>query len=231
MSGTVAPLSSLLSSLAALPPTTPHGLIVDEAHSTGVFPAETGLGLLHHHSLATHPSLLAHVHTFGKAYNSHGAVVLSPPATSQTLLPYLINYARPLIYSTSLPPSHTEHLLTLHQHITSPECTPRRRKLFENIRHFTTSFNLHLANSPLTLLDSAAEGPIQSILVPGGAGPTIALSTQLAQHDLKLYPIRYPTVAAGDERLRVIIHAGNTTEEIDLLISSLVAEASLVYKP
>ena len=46
----------------------------------------------HHH----HPALLAAVHTFGKAIGGHGAAVLG----SATLKAYLLNYARPLIYST-----------------------------------------------------------------------------------------------------------------------------------
>jgi len=41
----------------------------------------------------------ARLHTFGKALGCHGAIVLGSPA----LCSYLVNYARPLIYSTSLP--------------------------------------------------------------------------------------------------------------------------------
>lgn len=50
-------------------------------------------------NLEAHPALLAGMHSFGKAFGAHGAVVVG----SATLKEFLVNYARPLIYSTSLP--------------------------------------------------------------------------------------------------------------------------------
>lgn len=49
--------------------------------------------------LEAHPALLAGMHSFGKAFGAHGAAVVG----SSTLKEFLVNYARPLIYSTSLP--------------------------------------------------------------------------------------------------------------------------------
>lgn len=49
--------------------------------------------------LEAHPALLAGMHSFGKALGVHGAVVVG----SVTLKEFLVNYARPFIYSTSLP--------------------------------------------------------------------------------------------------------------------------------
>lgn len=66
--------------------------------STGVF-GEQGRGLLSALNLEAHPALLAGMHSFGKAFGAHGAVVVG----SATLKDFLVNYARPLIYSTSLP--------------------------------------------------------------------------------------------------------------------------------
>lgn len=50
-------------------------------------------------SLEAHPALLAGMYSFGKAFGAHGAAVIG----SSTLKEFLVNYARPLIYSTSLP--------------------------------------------------------------------------------------------------------------------------------
>lgn len=57
--------------------------------------------------LEAHPALLAGMHSFGKAFGAHGAVIVG----SSTLKEFLVNYARPLIYSTSLPLDRRDALL------------------------------------------------------------------------------------------------------------------------
>ena len=73
-------------------------LIVDEAHSIGVY-GNQGEGLVQHLGLQDH--VFAQVITFGKALGCHGAVVLC----NEDLYSYLVNFARSLIYTTALPPS------------------------------------------------------------------------------------------------------------------------------
>lgn len=75
-----------------------HRLVNCDGGSTGVF-GQQGRGLVSALNLEAHPALLASMHSFGKAFGAHGAVVVG----SATLREFLINYARPLIYSTSLP--------------------------------------------------------------------------------------------------------------------------------
>ncbi|KAJ1569976.1 hypothetical protein HK096_007598 [Nowakowskiella sp. JEL0078] len=70
-------------------------IIVDEAHATGTF-GEQGRGLVC--DLGLEKYIFARLHTFGKAMGNHGAVILG----STILRDYLINYARPIIYSTFL---------------------------------------------------------------------------------------------------------------------------------
>ena len=70
-------------------------LIVDEAHATGII-GEKGEGLVQH--LDLQQKCFATLHTFGKACGCHGAVILG----SKQLKKYLINFARPFIYSTAL---------------------------------------------------------------------------------------------------------------------------------
>ena len=69
-------------------------LIVDEAHSNGVFGSK-GKGLLQ--ELNLEKEVFARVHTFGKALGCHGAVVLG----ASELRDYLINFSRPFIYTTA----------------------------------------------------------------------------------------------------------------------------------
>lgn len=72
--------------------------MLHSARSTGIF-GEEGRGLVSALHLESHPALLAGMHSFGKALGVHGAVVVG----SATLREFLVNYARPLIYSTALP--------------------------------------------------------------------------------------------------------------------------------
>ena len=71
-------------------------LILDEAHSNGLY-GEKGEGLAV--ALGLEKRIFARLLTFGKAAGCHGAGI----AGSKTLKEYLVNYARPFIYTTSLP--------------------------------------------------------------------------------------------------------------------------------
>ena len=93
MDGDIAPLREIVELLKN---TLPHGnghLIVDEAHSTGIF-GRHGRGLVS--ELDLEDQVLVKLHTFGKALACNGAILLCSPLIRQ----YLINYARPLIYTT-----------------------------------------------------------------------------------------------------------------------------------
>ncbi|KAK2805698.1 hypothetical protein FQN51_009201 [Onygenales sp. PD_10] len=95
MDGDFAPIVELLETLETLLPNGNGHMIVDEAHSTGVF-GPRGSGIVQ--ELEVQNRVLIRLHTFGKALASHGAIVLCSPLTRE----YLINYARSLIYTTSL---------------------------------------------------------------------------------------------------------------------------------
>lgn len=95
MDGDLAPLKEIVNLVETALPFKNGHIIVDEAHSTGVLgPCGRGLvcelGLEHH--------IFARLHTFGKALACTGAILLCSPVVRH----YLINYARPLIYTTFL---------------------------------------------------------------------------------------------------------------------------------
>ncbi|KAK9483590.1 pyridoxal phosphate-dependent transferase [Lipomyces starkeyi] len=93
MDGDVAPLVDIVRCVDELLPKKNGYVIVDEAHATGVIGAR-GAGLVC--ELGLENRVFARVHTFGKALSCNGAIILCSEITKQ----YLINYARPLIYST-----------------------------------------------------------------------------------------------------------------------------------
>lgn len=95
MDGDIAPISKVVDLVEEMLPLRNAYVIVDEAHSTGVF-GPNGRGIVN--ELGLEDRIFARVHTFGKALACNGAVVLC----SGLVREYLINYARSLIYTTAM---------------------------------------------------------------------------------------------------------------------------------
>lgn len=208
MDGDFAPLASLTElceKYGAL-------LIVDEAHATGVI-GPKGAGLTQDRGLADR--VFARVHTFGKALGCHGAAVLG----SQILRDHLINFARPLIYSTALPPSAWQSIREAYAEIEKAD--DRRVLLQKHIRHFRTEAQrLKIPG----LLD--ASGPIQGIVIAGNKNVR-AVSSLAQEEGFDVRPILSPTVPRGTERLRICLHSYNTETEITGLLSFLTKQISI----
>ncbi len=168
-------------------------LIVDEAHATGVF-GTNGEGLCQELGI----SPFAKIHTFGKALGAHGAAIVG----SQTLKDYLINFARPFIYTTALPP---HSIALIQQAYNALHHCSERKQLLENINLFKANFQ-----HP-QLIESSA--PIQCVVV-GGNEKTKSVAQNLQEKGMDLRPILHPTVATGTERIRICLHSFNTSEEI-----------------
>ncbi|CAO3630188.1 unnamed protein product [Cunninghamella echinulata] len=113
MDGDIAPVKEIVNLLRSFWPDGENGfLIVDEAHATGVY-GENGRGIVS--QLGLENMVFARLHTFSKALASNGAVILG----SETLRQYLINYARPLIYSTFMPFSSLALIQTAYRQLES----------------------------------------------------------------------------------------------------------------
>jgi 8-amino-7-oxononanoate synthase len=178
-------------------------LVVDEAHATGVV-GPKGEGLVQEKGLQG--ACFARIHTFGKALGCHGAIVLG----SEPLRDYLINFSRAFIYTTALP--ETSVLAIQASYALFPHCHNERERLHHLVGHFReASFRLEKINS---------HTPIQAVIVPGNEAVK-KLAAQLQSAGLDIRPILYPTVPRGSERLRIVLHAFNTTEELDRLVAGL----------
>ena len=178
-------------------------LIIDEAHATGVI-GSRGEGLVQSSELENR--IFARVHTFGKACGVHGAVILG----SQNLRDYLINFARPFIYSTALPEE------TISRIRKSYEIFPLLDKDRENLRLLVNQFQ----NASLVFERLNSMTPIQGIVIPGNEKVKL-VAEQLQRGGLDVRPIIYPTVPKGRERLRIVLHAFNTQQEVQCLVKSL----------
>lgn len=178
-------------------------LIIDEAHATGVT-GERGEGLVQH--LGMEQSVFARVHTFGKACGCHGAVVLG----SATLKEYLVNFARSFVYTTALPPQTVAAIQNSYS--VFPLMHEERAHLNKLISQFRTVPVAYEKIDSLT--------PIQGVVVPGNENVK-ALAEKLQSNGFDVRPILYPTVPKGKERLRIVIHAFNTEEELAELLALL----------
>jgi 8-amino-7-oxononanoate synthase len=177
-------------------------LIVDEAHSVGVF-GEKGEGLVVQYALEK--SVFARVVTFGKAMGCHGAAVLG----NQQLRDYLINYSRSFIYTTALPLPSIQVIKNAHSFLSKNiDRKERLKNLIEHFKLSVSSLKLEMINS-----DSA----IHCIIINGN-DKVKELSTSIQNKGFDVRPILYPTVPKGKERIRICLHTFNTKEQIDDLI-------------
>jgi 8-amino-7-oxononanoate synthase len=178
-------------------------LIVDEAHATAVIGAR-GEGLVQ--ALGLQKECFARVHTFGKAVGCHGAIVLG----SHKLRDFLINFSRPLIYTTALP--ETSIMAIRIAYGLFPGMDKERDHLQSLIDRFQAA--------PLAWQKLISRTPIQVVIVPGNrAVRDLAAKLQTAGLDVR--PILYPSVPRGSERLRIVLHSFNMLDEVGRLIAVL----------
>lgn len=189
MDGDKAPLKEI----AELCEQTGAYLIVDEAHSTGIY-GEKGEGLCS--ELGVKP--FAKVHTFGKAMGSHGAAIVGPDVLRQ----YLVNFSRSFIYTTALPPQSIAKVFEAYKWLESCE---ERAALKENIQLFKENFTSQ------NLIES--DSPIQCVVI-GGNDECKSIAEDIQKANLDVRPILHPTVAEGSERIRICLHSYNLKEEI-----------------
>ena len=192
-----------LGSLVALCARFGARLIVDEAHATGVL-GPAGKGLVVARDL--HDHVFARVHTFGKAMGVHGAAILG----SADLREYLINFARPFIYTTALPPSSMVAIQLAYEHLGAhPEHVAELHQL---IRVFKQRFQFEGA-----IISNSA---IQGLKVPG-ASASVHLASRLQEEGFAVKAMRHPTVPEGQERLRICLHRHNSITDIDRLVQTI----------
>lgn len=182
-------------------------LIVDEAHTLGVF-GEKGEGLAQY--LQLHNRIFARIMTFGKGLGCHGAVVLGSPELKE----YLVNFARSFIYTTGLSPHSVATILIAYQNLEIEKETID--KLRQNIVFFNQQKNL-LGLKPMFVRSKSA---IQSAIIPGNENVK-RIAQQLQDKGFDVKAILSPTVPEGQERLRFCIHSFNSQEEISQLLELL----------
>lgn len=200
MDGDLAPLAQL----ADLAERFEAMLMVDEAHATGVFGAH-GRGVAEH--LGLESRIPIRVGTLSKALGSIGGFV----AGSRLLIDWLVNTARPFIFSTAMPAAVCAAGL---EALKIVQNEPQRRE--------------HLLARASLLRDRLREqggnvGRSQSQIIPvivGTPDRATALSLALRDRGLFVPAIRPPTVPDGESCLRISLTYGHSEEMIELLVQT-----------
>ena len=178
-----------------------HGAImmVDDAHSSGVL-GRNGRGTIDHFNL--HGRVDIQVGTLSKAIGVLGGYVCG----TKDLIEFLYHRARPFLFSTSHPPSVAASCIAAFEIL---EDEPERiGQLWANTRYFKQG-----------LVDAGfdtgiSETPITPVIVGEGAR-AFQLSDGLFQEGVLATGIAFPTVAKDKARVRTIVNATHTTEQLD----------------
>lgn len=195
MDGDIAPLPDLVAAAEA------YGAImmVDDAHASGVV-GRQGRGTVDHFDL--HGRVHVQVGTLSKAFAGLGGYV----AGSRTLADYLIHRARPLLFSTSHPPSVAASALAAVRLV--QEDDRLIAQLWENTAFFKEGLKR------LGFDTGISETPITPVII-GDEAKAMALSDRLFDLGVFALGIAFPTVPRGRARVRTIVTAGHTRAHLE----------------
>ncbi len=205
MDGDIAPLPDLVAAAEQ------HGAImmVDDAHASGVL-GRSGRGTIDHYDL--HGRVHVQVGTLSKAIGVLGGYICG----SRDLIEYLYHRGRPFLFSTSHPPAVAAACIAAFDLLESePE---RVEQLWSNTRHFKQG----LADAGLDT--GSSETPITPIMV-GEASAAHAFSDQLFERGVFATGIGFPTVPKGKARVRTIVSAAHTIEQLDRALDIIASTA------
>ena len=177
-------------------------MMVDDAHASGVFGAN-GRGTIDH--FGVHGRVDVQVGTLSKAVGALGGYV----AGSRSLIEFLYHRARPFLFSTSHPPSVAASCLAaLDVLLEEPEIIDR---LWENTRFFKAGLQSLGFNTGIS------ESPITPVIVGDGA-LAMRLSDRLFEEGVFAQGIAFPTVARDKARVRTIVTATHTRDDLQFAL-------------
>jgi glycine C-acetyltransferase len=203
MDGDIAPLPAI----AAL--AKEHGAImmVDDAHSSGVL-GKNGRGTIDHYGI--HGQVDIQVGTLSKAIGVLGGYVCG----SKSLIEYLYHRARPFLFSTSHPPAVAAACIAAFEVL---EQEPERiERLWSNTKRFKAGL------ARLGFDTGISETPITPIIV-GDSEAAIRFSGRLFEEGVFATSVVFPTVALDQARLRTIVTAALTDDQLDRALEAFAS--------
>jgi glycine C-acetyltransferase len=179
-------------------------MMVDDAHASGVF-GRNGRGTVDHYGM--HGRVDIQVGTLSKAIGALGGYV----AGTRDFIEFLHHRARPFLFSTSHPPAVTAACLAaLDVLLEEPAIIDR---LWENTRFFKAGL------AGLGFDTGVSESPITPVIAGEGA-LAMRLSDRLFEEGVFAQGIAFPTVARDKARVRTIVTATHTREELQFALDA-----------
>jgi len=185
-------------------------MMVDDAHASGVL-GRQGRGTVDHFD--QHGRVDIQVGTLSKAIGALGGYVCG----TRDLIEFLYHRGRPFLFSTSHPPSVAATCIAAFDVLqTEPQWMGQ---LWENTKYFKNElgllgFNIGGKNTP------ASETPITPIII-GDGKTTMEFSRELFKQGVLGTGIAFPTVPEGKARIRTIMTATHTREQLDQALATL----------
>jgi len=177
-------------------------MMVDDAHASGVFGAN-GRGTVDHFGM--HGRVDIQVGTLSKAIGALGGYV----AGSKTLIEYLYHRARPFLFSTSHPPAVAAAC------IAAIDVLEQEPQIIDRLWENTTFFKNGL--QALGFATGASQSPITPVIVGDGA-LAMRLSDRLFEEGVFAQGIAFPTVPRDKARVRTIVTATHTRDELQFAL-------------
>jgi glycine C-acetyltransferase len=203
MDGDLGPLPALCDLAEA----TGYIMMVDDAHASGVF-GKNGRGTIDH--FGVHGRVDVQVGTLSKAIGALGGYV----AGSSDLIEFLYHRARPFLFSTSHPPAVVAACIAaIDVLLEEPEIIDR---LWENTRFFKKGLQ------DLGFDTGMSDSPITPVIV-GEGSKAMLLSDKLFGRGVFAQGIAFPTVARGKARVRTIVTATHTRDDLQYALDAFAA--------
>jgi 8-amino-7-oxononanoate synthase len=177
-------------------------LMVDEAHATGLY-GKSRRGLAE--ECVVDKQIEIQMGTLGKAFGAAGGYICG----SRPLIDYLINRARPFIFSTAPVPAAAAAAAAGVGLVQSAAGEERRTRLWANI----SALSRHI--------DS--EGSAIMPMMIGDEGKSMHIATALMNQGIFIPAVRFPTVARGQARLRLTMTAAHSRADVEQLLAVLRA--------
>jgi glycine C-acetyltransferase len=179
---------------------------IDDAHGSGVL-GKNGRGTIDHFHLHKEVDII--VGTLSKAIGSIGGYV----AGSEDMYDWINHRARPILFSTALPPACVAASLEAIKIL--QETDEYSNKLWENTKYFQKQ----MQNNGFDI--GQTQTPITPIII-GEEAKALLVSKKLLENGIYASPIVFPTVAKNKARIRCMISSTHNKEQLDKVIQAFI---------
>ncbi|PLB49643.1 aminotransferase [Aspergillus steynii IBT 23096] len=229
MDGDAAPIHGIVAAAREALPSGNYLCAIDEAHSNGLV-GPNGSGFVCHFGLEKEFPI--RLNTCGKALGSTGAIILC----NETIKSALINYARNMVFSTAPSFLCAAGVRAGYELAASAEGEKRRQLVQQKVRYFyrlltdnpkwrqASRCGIVRLPTEKTWATRPLQSPIIALIAPMVEADSLAEHLRMGKYWVNV--VHFPTVPRGMDRVRMVIHAHNTKEEIEAVVGRILGWAT-----